>query len=274
MNTSEKEYILGTGDDELHRLGVQHRVWSEHTHNAWLRAGVKAGARVLDLGCGPGHASIDLAKLVTSSGQVTGIDASPGFVEHINRYATEHSLYHLQARIGDAEHLLSPKEPFDVVYCRWVLCWLKNPESALQGIRRVLKPGGTLLIHDYFNWKSMTSGPRSFAIETMVQAAVASFEERHGDVDISARLPKMLGDAGFSVLHISVNQMIARGGGLDPALQWPLTWWRSYGRKLVSQNKLDAAVYEKAEADLSLIEKDADRFFFCPPLFEFIAHPR
>jgi len=58
MNT-ENEYVLGTHDAEIERLGVQHRLWRHRTLDCWRRAGIKRGAAVLDVGAGPGFASID-----------------------------------------------------------------------------------------------------------------------------------------------------------------------------------------------------------------------
>ena len=50
--TPEKEYVLGTGQDELDRLALQHRLWSDAAHAAWRWAGLRLGARALDLGAG------------------------------------------------------------------------------------------------------------------------------------------------------------------------------------------------------------------------------
>src|SRR5262247_3920166 len=54
MTTEEREYVLGTDDGELQRLGFQLRVWSAPAFALWERAGVHVGASVLDVGCGPG----------------------------------------------------------------------------------------------------------------------------------------------------------------------------------------------------------------------------
>lgn len=60
----EIEYVLGTDDAELARLGFQHQVWARVTVAAWEHAGFHRGATLLDVGCGPGYATFDLASLV------------------------------------------------------------------------------------------------------------------------------------------------------------------------------------------------------------------
>lgn len=273
-DTPQKEYVLGTGNDELERLGIQHRIWADAAVASWKRAGIGPGSKVLDVGAGPGYASLDLAQLVTHEGQVLAVDESPAFVDFVNTRAKRYEVPQLSAVVGDVQNLVAalPKgEFYDAIYCRWVLCWLPNPEKALQGMLKVLKPGGKLIIHDYFNWKSMTSAPRSKAVEAMVLAAVSSFEDRQGDVDICAKLPALLHATGFEVLNLDVHQRIARGGGLDSTLAWPLTWWRTYGPKLVQLGKLSKQDCNDAMDDLDDIESNPDRFFVCPPLYDIMA---
>ena len=67
-------YVLGTHSEELERLGRQHQIWQAEAMAAWDKAGFKSGDHLLDLGCGPGFASFDLAELVGLTGQVLGID--------------------------------------------------------------------------------------------------------------------------------------------------------------------------------------------------------
>ena len=104
MNKSEtgKPYVLGTGEDELARLGLQHRLWADAAHVAWKKAGIYGGQRVLDVGCGPGYAAFDLAQLVTPRGRVIGIDESPNFIEHLNAQAAARGLTQLRGVVGES----------------------------------------------------------------------------------------------------------------------------------------------------------------------------
>ena len=71
------DYILGTSDEELVRLGYQHQVWMDETVRLWNEAGFRPGHHLVDLGCGPGFGTVDLAHRVGPTGRVTGIEASP-----------------------------------------------------------------------------------------------------------------------------------------------------------------------------------------------------
>jgi ubiquinone/menaquinone biosynthesis C-methylase UbiE len=68
------EYVLGTHDAELARLGLQHRLWSELTFACWNRCGIRPGSVVLDVGSGPGYTAFDLVPLVGPSGRVIAVD--------------------------------------------------------------------------------------------------------------------------------------------------------------------------------------------------------
>src|SRR4051812_32983282 len=78
----EKDYVIGTHDEEIVRLGIQHRVWRPRVLECWQKAGITTGARVMDVGAGPGYATIDLAEIVGASGQVIAIERSAHFLQN------------------------------------------------------------------------------------------------------------------------------------------------------------------------------------------------
>ena len=84
-SSHEVDYVLGTHDDEVTRLGVQHRVWRPRVLDAWRRAGFQAGQRILDIGSGPGFAALDLAEIVGSAGQVLAVERSRRFLDVLER---------------------------------------------------------------------------------------------------------------------------------------------------------------------------------------------
>ena len=73
------EYVLGTHGAERDRLALQHSLWVDEARQGWRAAGIGRGSRVLDMGCGPGHAMEALLALVGPTGGVTGIELSPEF---------------------------------------------------------------------------------------------------------------------------------------------------------------------------------------------------
>ena len=90
--TTERDYVLGTHDEELARLGLQHRVWRPVVLDCWQRAGITVGKRVLDIGAGPGYAAVDLAEIVGPTGEVVAIERSKNFIRAMNEACRARSL--------------------------------------------------------------------------------------------------------------------------------------------------------------------------------------
>lgn len=81
MSRQDRDYLLGTHDAEVARLGLQHRVWRPRMLDAFRRAGITTGQRVIDAGAGPGWASFDLAEIVGPRGRVVALERSGNFLE-------------------------------------------------------------------------------------------------------------------------------------------------------------------------------------------------
>ncbi len=282
------EYILGTHDAEGQRLGLQHRLWSDAAHALWRRAGIRPGQRILDVGCGPGFASFDMAQIVAANddkGLVVGVDESPRYVAQATAGAAARGLgKRLVALEGDAQKLRESlasrakllgglgkppfRNAFDLAYARWVLCFVPDPEAVVAGVASLLKPGGRFAVHDYFAYESMSHAPPAPAFRRVIEAVAKSWRSRGGDPDIAGRLPAIFRRNGLEVTHLSVDHRIARPG--DSMWTWPDTFFRGYVPLLVEYGFL-----KKAEAETFLDEwkaraKDPDVFVFLPPVFEVI----
>ena len=114
-------------------------------------AGVQRGQHVLDVGCGTGYLARLLAQAVGPEGRVVGIDPSPAMISYASRQ-TRHAT-NCQFHVGAAEALEFPAEHFDVVVSSLVMHHLPRDlrMDALQEMRRVLRPGGKLLVAEAHN---------------------------------------------------------------------------------------------------------------------------
>ena len=269
----DSDYVLGTGRDELERLCLQNRLWADAAHAAWKRAGLCPGHRVLDVGAGPGFASFDLAELVMSHGRVVAVDESSGFIDHLARQAKARGITQLTGHVGDVQSLdtaeFVPKSGFDLAYARWVLCFVADPQAVVRGVAAALRPGGRVVVHDYFNYATMTAAPRRRAITRAVEATEASWRDRGGDPDVAGRLPEILTTCGLHVVGVDVHQRVARSH--EAMFRWPDLWWRTYTPKLVAMGYLTPAEGEEVIADLDAMTRSATDVWVCPPMFEIVA---
>jgi ubiquinone/menaquinone biosynthesis C-methylase UbiE len=104
-----------------------------------------AGSQLLDLGCGAGHASFTAAGVVA---QVTAYDLSAQMLEVVAKTAREKGLNNIDTQQGYAEALPFADASFEVVISRYSAHHWHDVGQALREVKRVLKPGGTLIIMD------------------------------------------------------------------------------------------------------------------------------
>lgn len=104
-------------------------------------AGVDVGARVLDVASGAGFQTIQAARRVGPSGAIVASDISGTMLEHVRRNAEAAGLANIETVESAAEDLADTANPFDAAICRLGLMLFPDPSSAVQAIRRALKPG-------------------------------------------------------------------------------------------------------------------------------------
>lgn len=266
------EYVLGTDDVERMRLGLQHRLWAWHAHRAWERAGLRPGWRVLDIGCGPGWAAMDMAEIVGPSGTIFGVDESERYVEWFNQYAQGTSTTWASAVQGDVlglESVAGIHAPFDMAFVRWVLCFVRDPASVVRQAAALLRPGGRLVIQDYFNYESMTLAPRREAFAIGIRAIGTSWRERGGDPDVMGTMPRYLRQAGLKVVQADVIQRVAYPH--DQMWTWPTIFWKTFLPRLEATGHLSAEEHRAFIADWDDATSDPDSFIHLPTVYEYIA---
>ena len=114
-----------------------------HEASALLQPFLDPGKHVLDLGCGPGHISVALAKSV-APGETRGIDIEPSQVELAQILAAEQGVANVTFEVADATRLPYDDGYFDIVNCCDLLAYIPDTAAALSEARRVLKQGGVL----------------------------------------------------------------------------------------------------------------------------------
>lgn len=267
------EYVLGTGMDESVRLGLQHRLWSASTHLLWERACVQPGQTVLDVGCGPGHAALDLAQIVGPTGRVIAIDESAAFLKQLHDQAIARKHHHIERVLGDVQDLdrvlREETGMVDVAYARWVFCFLSRPEDVVKGLAKLMKPGGRVAVQDYFNYeRALTLAPRREAFSKVIAAVGASWRSRGGDPDIMGTLPSLFVRNGFEIADLSVTQKIARPG--STMWHWPNSFWKTFVPRLVESGFISAEDQSAFEQVWDEASRDPGSFVQMPPVYELV----
>lgn len=133
-----RESVLGRVTDQIER------------HRILERIGSPTGLRVLDVGCGDGILTVELAR---RGARATGVDTSPGIVGAARERAKQGG-YDATFGVAQAGALPFPPGTFDVVIAITVLCFIENAAGALREMSRVLEPGGRLVVGELGKWSS------------------------------------------------------------------------------------------------------------------------
>lgn len=268
----EREYLLGTDDDELVRLGFQHQVWSGDAVAAWERAGFAPGHAILDVGCGPGYASFDLARLVAPGGRVHGVDVSERFVSYLRAQAEARGTRNLTAQVGDVAEMELDPASFHGAYARWLLCFVPDAGAVVAGVARALRPGGAFVVQDYLRYDAVTMAPGDPAFTRVFDAMVESWRLSGGDASIGARVPGMMVRAGLDVVHVEPRIRAGRPG--SAVWQWPRTFFTNFLPSLVARGLLTQADADAFDARWAERERDPGAFFSTPPMVTVIGVKR
>ncbi len=196
-------YVLATGDEGAERLRLLHRVVESGTARALRAAGLAPGMTVVDVGCGIGTVTRQIAEVVGRAGRVTGIDASSEQIEVSRRECRD--LERVGFMVASAYDTGLPSSTYDFAYCRFVLCHLERPAEALAEMARLVKPGGVLLCEDQ-EASTLASFPPTQAYESSARKAVELGFKRGVDLDLGRRLPGLVRDLGLSGVQVAIWQ--------------------------------------------------------------------
>lgn len=240
-------YLLGTDRVELERLRFQHGVWVRAAHELFERAGLGEGARVLDLGCGPGFTTLELAQVVGPTGRVLASDRSVAFLATLGQECRRLGLAQVEPRLGPVEELELAPGSLDAAYARWLFCWLPDARPVLARVAAGLRPGGVLLCQEYLDWGAMELLPRSPAFQRAVAACLASWREGEATIDFAAELPTLAPLVGLELEHLRPRARIGRPG--SPEWRWLDGFFRGYLPKVVAKGLLKSAERDAWQAD-------------------------
>src|ERR1044072_5518675 len=146
---ADRDYILGTHEQELARLGLQHRAWRPVALDCWQRAGITVGKRVLDIGAGPGYAAVDLAEIVGPTGEVVALERSQNFIRAMEQTSRARSLENVKIHQLDLMTGELPRGNYDFSWCRWVMSFMSDPALLIKKLAEGMRRGRVAIFHDY-----------------------------------------------------------------------------------------------------------------------------
>jgi SAM-dependent methyltransferase len=269
MTAKDRDYLLGTHDAEIERLGLQHRVWRPRVLDAWKRAGITVGSRVVDAGAGPGWATLDLAEIVGPGGHVHALERSERYIEHIEATAQARGFANIATANLDLVTDRLPVLGADAFWIRWVLAFVSDAPKVVQKLADTLKPGGVAIIHEYLDYATWSMAPRTQGIEAFKEFVIADWRKSGGEPDIARKLPEILPAAGLKIREMRPIIDVINPGNF--IWQWPKAFVTTYPEHLVATGKMDQAWADRLAAEFEAADADPASVMVTPLVLEVIA---
>jgi len=173
-----------------------HRWRTAENSAGYLLPHLTSGQRLLDIGCGPGTITLDLARRV-APGQVVGLDREVTPLIAARASVTEQGVPNVGFTVGDAYQLDFGDGCFDVVHAHQVLQHLTDPVAALREMGRVCKPGGLVAVRDA-DYAAMTWYPADPRLDRWLELYQRVARDNGGEPDAGRRLLAWAKAAGFT----------------------------------------------------------------------------
>lgn len=268
----QASYVLGSHGVERARLERQHAIWRDAMQSSWDRAGFGPGQRLLDLGCGPGFTSLELAERVGPAGQVLAIDSAPAYLEHLQQQLQQAQMPQLRTLqhdlATDTRAALEIADGcWDGAWCRWVAMFLPRLEPLLDLVAAALRPGGRLVLHEYVQWDTFALYPNGNQLACFVERCIQHWRDHGGDPDVAQRLPTLLEARGFQLLHSA--SLLACSPADHPKARWVQDFLSSYPAQLAAAGRWSVTEQAALEAELAWGQSHAS-LWVTPALVEMV----
>jgi len=199
MTQENATYTLGH-----HESVLRSHIWRTAANSAaYLLPHIQPHMKILDVGCGPGTITADLAALVPQ-GHVVGLEYEPGVLDQARVHAASRGLTNIEFAQGDVNALSYPDGTFDVVHAHQVLQHIGDPIRALREMRRVTKTGGIVAVRES-DFSSMTCYPAMEGMEMWGKIYMRVARANGGEPDAGRRLHVWAHQAGFAWSNITVT---------------------------------------------------------------------
>lgn len=163
---------------------------------AYIKSYLVPGARVLDVGCGPGTITLDIAARVAPA-MVVGVDASAEVIETATALAAERDINNVEFVVGNAYELEYERGSFDIVHAHQVLQHVSNPVGMLRELRRVRAANGIVAARDV-DYGACFWYPASEGLDRWLEVVRGVYQSNDTEPDAGRRLKSWAEEAGFA----------------------------------------------------------------------------
>jgi ubiquinone/menaquinone biosynthesis C-methylase UbiE len=258
-----EQYVIRGGQLGYERLTVLARSWQPTTSALFDRVQLGPGMRCVDLGCGSGDVTFEMAERVGPDGSVTGVDMDMVKLGLARRAAATQGLLNVEFRQMNV-YEFAESDAYDLVYARFVLQHLSRPVDVLRAMWAAVRVGGVLVVEDA-DFEGSFCDPPHNGFAFWVEAYQRVLERHGGDPLMGRKLHRYFTDAGIPEPSVGVVQNVHRTG---EAKMLPHSTVEATAEAIVAEGV--ATAEQLREALEGLAELGADTHSLCgsPRVFQ------
>lgn len=159
-------YTLRVGEAGAERLRLLNKTCNPFSVDLLDKLGDISGKHILDLGCGTGIMTVELAKRVGIHGTVTAVDVSTEQLAIAKKNVSQQALTNIEFLELSVSEVHKLSKQFDIIYCRFVLAHVHDAVNIINNLKQLLKPQGYLIQEEPTAYEAMFSCPESEAFNT------------------------------------------------------------------------------------------------------------
>ncbi len=258
MSTTDQKRI--NKPDHLNRTYIAPEIVTQRQRTL-AALDIKTGEQILDIGCGTGFLTHEMALLVGEQGVVDAIDISQPMIDYtLKRCRT---LPQVTASVGDVCNLSASDKRYDAVTCTQVLLYVENTSQALREMYRVLQPGGRIAVIET-DWRGVVM---SGNYPDLTEKIMRSWDRTAANPNLPPRIPHLLKQQGFVAIKTEAIPLLNTSFSTVSFSVNSLEWLCKYAYK---QNMITREEGQKWITDHEQMGQEGS-YFFCLNRFLFTA---
>jgi len=228
----------------------------QHTLN---KLSVKRGEKILDVGCGVGFLSYEIALQTGDSGRVSGIDQNSEMIRHANKRCE--NLRNTEFSEANANDLPFPEESFDAACCTQVLLYVNDVAQVISEIKKVLKPAGRIIIVET-DWRGVVLNSD---YDSITRKIFSAWDAAVPSPNLPVRLAPLLVENGFCNIDVEPIPILNTEYTPNQFSHGMMNW--------ITKNALKKGFITKEQSQKWLDDLDekgeSENYFFCVNRFLF-----
>lgn len=262
---NEHQYIINSGKSGAERLKVLFETLLPGTRDIFIKEGINNAAKILDMGCGGGDISEEIANM-NDSADIDALDFDSNIIE----IAKEKLKFKQNVNV-DLKDISSDEigtEKYDIIISRFLLSHLTSPDKALSKFKNALKDGGKVIIEDV-DFDGHFCYPECYSFRKYVEFYTHASLKRGMDPYIGRKLLYMMKEAGFTDIEMQIANPAFNSG--DGKLMGILTL-RNIAPTVLSDKLVTENEFAEINFELEKFTKRSDTLLSLPRIFRMIGN--